>query len=68
MEYKMQLARQSVKMFPRTPYTDRKSVNTLRRGWMRQIEYLGEKWIMHPSNQVKSKKADKIKSLVKNHE
>lgn len=40
------LARRAVKAYPRTEYTDRKAVNTLRRGWIRQITYLGDKWLL----------------------
>ena len=36
------LARQAVRLYPRTDYTDRKSVNTLRRGWIEKIQYLGD--------------------------
>ena len=42
----MPLARQAVRLYPRTSYTDRKAVNTLRRGWIRQIQYLGDKWLL----------------------
>lgn len=40
------LARQAVRLYPRTNYTDRRAVNTLRRGWIRQIQYLGDKWLL----------------------
>lgn len=40
------LARQAVRLYPRTSYTDRRAVNTLRRGWIRQIQYLGDKWLL----------------------
>jgi hypothetical protein len=40
------LARQAVRLYPRTAYTDRRAVNTLRRGWIRQIVYLGDKWLL----------------------
>lgn len=43
------LARQAVRLYPRTHYTDRKAVNTLRRGWIRQIQYLGDKWLLASS-------------------
>jgi hypothetical protein len=43
------LARKSVRLYPRTPYTDRKSVNVLRRGWIRQIIYLGDRWLLATS-------------------
>lgn len=42
----MPLARQAVRLYPRTQYTDRRAVNTLRRGWIRQIQYLGDKWLL----------------------
>ena len=40
------LARRAVRLYPRTNYTDRKSTNALRRGWIRQIEYLGDRWLL----------------------
>lgn len=40
------LARQAVRLYPHTSYTDRRAVNTLRRGWIRQIQYLGDKWLL----------------------
>ena len=40
------LARQAVRLYPRTPYTDRRAVNVLRRGWIRQIQYLGDRWLL----------------------
>jgi hypothetical protein len=40
------LARQAIRLYPRTAYTDRRAVNTLRRGWIRQIVYLGDKWLL----------------------
>ena len=40
------LARNAVRLYPRTEYTDRRAVNTLRRGWIRQILYLGDKWLL----------------------
>ena len=40
------LARQAVRLYPRTDYTTRRAVNTLRRGWIRQIQYLGDKWLL----------------------
>lgn len=46
------LARQAVRLYPRTPYTDRRAVNVLRRGWIRQIEYLGDAWILHQKHHV----------------
>ena len=41
-----QLARQAVRLYPRTPYTERRAVNVLRRGWIRQVQYLGDKWLL----------------------
>lgn len=43
------LARQAVRLYPRTDYTDRKAVNTLRRGWIEKIQYLGDKWLLAAS-------------------
>ena len=43
------LARRAVRLYPRTAYTNRRAVNTLRRGWMRQIRYLGDKWLLATS-------------------
>lgn len=40
------LARRAVRLYPHTAYTDRRAVNTLRRGWIRQIRYLGDKWLL----------------------
>ena len=40
------LARQAIRLYPRNKYTTRHAVNTLRRGWIRQIQYLGDKWIL----------------------
>ena len=40
------LARQAVRLYPHTAYTDRRAVNHLRRGWIRQIRYLGDKWLL----------------------
>lgn len=48
------LARQAVRIYPRTDYTDRKTVNTLRRGWIRQIQYLGDKWLLAQSIQKRN--------------
>ena len=46
------LARQAVRLYPRTHYTDRKAVTALRAGWIKAIQYLGEKWLLHPSNSI----------------
>lgn len=40
------LARKAVRLYPRTEYTERRTVNNLRRNWIRQIQYLGDKWIL----------------------
>lgn len=49
----VQLARQAVRLYPHQPYTERRAVNTLRRGWMRQITYLGDRWLLAASVQRK---------------
>lgn len=54
------LARQAVRLYPRTNYTSRTAVNALRRGWMRQVEYLGSKWLLHPSNAIQRKQAGMV--------
>lgn len=46
MTQQQSLARQAVRIYPRTTYTDRRAVNVLRRGWIRQINYLGDKWLL----------------------
>lgn len=51
------LARQAVRLYPRTSYTERRAVNVLRRGWVAQIIYLGPRWLLHPDNQVQRKQA-----------
>lgn len=48
------LARRAIRLYPRTSYTDRRAVNTLRRGWIRQIEYLGDRWLLAVPVQRKS--------------
>ena len=50
------LARQAIKLYPRNQYTTRHAVNTLRRGWIKQIHYLGDKWIL--ATAVKRKEID----------
>lgn len=52
------LARQSVRLYPRTDYTDRKAVNTLRRGWISKIQYLGDKWLL--ARPIPRKQAGKV--------
>lgn len=53
----MNLAREAVRLYPRTSYTERRAVNVLRRGWIKQIQYLGDKWLLHPTHHVKRKEA-----------
>lgn len=43
------LARQAVRLYPRTDYTDRRAVNVLRRGWIEKIIYLGDRWLLATS-------------------
>ncbi len=43
------LARRAVRLYPRSDYTSRKATNALRRGWIRQITYLGDKWLLAAS-------------------
>lgn len=43
------LARKSVQLYPHKDYTDRRAVNTLRRGWISKIQYLGDKWLLAKS-------------------
>jgi len=50
------IARQAVRLYPRNQYANRHAVNTLRRGWIRQIRYLGDKWILAKSIQRKESK------------
>ena len=54
------LARQAVRLYPRSSYTSRTEVNALRRDWMRQVEYLGPKWLLHPDNSVQRKQAGMV--------
>ena len=49
------LARQAVRLYPRSTYTDRKAVNTLRAGWVSKIKYLGDRWLLHPSNSIQKR-------------
>lgn len=43
------LARQAIRLYPRTCFASRHAVNVLRRGWIRQIQYLGDKWLLAAS-------------------
>lgn len=47
------LARQAIRLYPRNQYATRHAVNTLRRGWIKQIQYLGDKWLLAKSIQRK---------------
>ena len=47
------LARQAIKLYPRNQYNTRRAANTLRRGWIKQIQYLGDKWLLAKSIQRK---------------
>lgn len=53
------LARTSVRIFPRTTYTERQAVNALRRGWIKAVQTLGTRWLLHPANRVLRKQAGK---------
>ena len=52
------LARRAIRLYPRTSYTDRRAVNTLRRGWIAKIEYLGDRWLLAVPVQRKSQPMD----------
>jgi hypothetical protein len=54
------LARQTIRLYPRNQYTTRHAVNTLRRGWIKQIQYLGDKWLLAKSIQ---RKEDYVKQV-----
>lgn len=43
------LARRAVRLYPHSAVSNRHAVNHLRRGWIRQIQYLGDKWILAKS-------------------
>lgn len=43
------LARQAVRLYPRTEYCERKSINHLRRAWIEKVLYLGDKWFIAKS-------------------
>ena len=43
------LARQAIRLYPHSEVSERRAVNHLRRGWIRQILYLGDKWILAKS-------------------
>jgi hypothetical protein len=53
----LQIAKRATRLFPRTTYTERKAVKTLRRGWIRAVSILGDKWILASHVQ---RKADAI--------
>ena len=45
----MTLARRVIRLYPRTPFSERKAVNALRRGWIEKVLYLGDKWLIAKS-------------------
>jgi hypothetical protein len=47
------LVRHAIRLFPSRGYTDKRSVNALRRGWIGAVSSLGERWILHPVHRVK---------------
>ncbi len=57
------LVRQSIRLYPRTSYAGKKAVNALRRGWIRQVIYLGPKWLLHPDNAIQRKQAGHVGDL-----
>lgn len=42
----MNLARQSVKAWPRHPLASRQQTNTLRRGYIKARMWLGDRWLL----------------------
>lgn len=52
----MKLVKKSIKVYPHTNYNNRKVVNSLRRRWIKQMQYLGDKWILAKSIQRKDAK------------
>lgn len=50
----LSLARQAIRIYPRHQFADRKAVNVLRRGWIRQIIFLGDKWLLAKSVERKT--------------
>ena len=46
------LVRQAIRLYPHHPYTHRHTVNRLRRGWIVAVQFLGEKWILHPAHRA----------------
>ncbi len=58
------MARRAVRIYPHQPYTERRAVNALRRGWMRQVSYLGPRWLLAESvprrDQVTTVRTDRV--------
>lgn len=43
------LVRTAVRVYPRTPWSDRRALNTHRRRWIAAVIQLGDRWILaHP--------------------
>lgn len=51
----MTLARQSVKTWPRHELATRQQTNALRRGWIKAVAQLGDKWLLARANFVQRK-------------
>lgn len=58
----MSLARRAIRLYPRTDYNNRKTVNHLRREWIRSVRQLGDKWIIATANRIQ-RHADKAVML-----
>lgn len=50
MYSKSKWIRKATKLFPHNPYTDRKDVKALRRGWLKAVDYLGDRWLLADTN------------------
>lgn len=46
---RLSMARRAVRLYPRQPWAARSTTNALRRGWMRQVKYLGPRWLLADS-------------------
>lgn len=57
------LARQAVRLYPRSETASRSAVNALRRGWISKINYLGPRWLLHPDNAIQRKQAGHVGDL-----
>ncbi len=40
------LARAAIRAFPRTPWSDRRALNTHRRRWIAAVIHLGDRWLL----------------------